>query len=258
MIGSSGTRFRRVAVVSDVHGNPVAMAAVAHEVLAARPDALVFCGDLTWGPIPEETWRVVTELREGLGEPVFFVRGNADRALAELRTGVRNRMPTLRERWILAQHADETLDAIETFSPTITLDVGGLGLTRFCHGSPRSDEELITPGTPKKRMKALLAQIDERVLVSAHTHIQFDRRVVGIRSINPGSVGLPYQGAGGAYWALLGPEVELRRTDYDLGAAVATCRASDDPLAEAIVETLTAPPARAKAIAVAEALRCSG
>jgi predicted phosphodiesterase len=38
--------------MSDVHGNPVAMTAVAREVLASRPDAVVFCGDLTWGPIP--------------------------------------------------------------------------------------------------------------------------------------------------------------------------------------------------------------
>jgi predicted phosphodiesterase len=233
------------------------MEAVAREVLASRPDALVFCGDLTWGPMPEETWRVVRELRDSVGESVFYVRGNAERALAELRTGAQGRRPTVRERWMLARHAEGTLDAFEAFSTTVTLNVMGLGSTRFCHGSPRSDEELITPGTPDERMRALLDQVGERVLVSAHTHVQFDRRVVGIRSINPGSVGMPYQGTAGAYWALLGPDVEHRRTDYDLGAAVAACRASDDPLAEAIVETLTTPPAPAEAIAAAEALRCS-
>jgi predicted phosphodiesterase len=209
------------------------------------------------GADPEETWRVVTELREGVGASVFFIRGNAERALAELRAGTQGRRPTLRERWLLAQHAEETLDALETFSPTITLEIDGLGSTRFCHGSPRSDEELITPATPDKRMKALLDHVDEDVLVSAHAHIQFDRRVVGIRSLNPGGVGMPYEGIGGAYWALLGPDVELRRTDYELEDAIAAYRATDDPLAEAIVETLTAPPAPAEAIAAAEALRCS-
>jgi predicted phosphodiesterase len=186
-----------VAVVSDVYGNPVAMAAVGREVLQARPDALVFCGDLTWGPIPEETWRVVTELRDGVGESVFFVRGNAERALAELRAGARGGRQSVREHWMLDRHAQETLDALERFSPIVTLDIAGLGPTRFCHGSPRSDEELISPGTPDERMRALLEQIDERVLVSGHMHIQFDRRVVGIRSVNPGSVGMPYQGAAG-------------------------------------------------------------
>ncbi len=247
-----------MAVVADVHGNSVAMAAVAREVLASAPDALVFGGDLTWGPMPEETWRIVTELRDSVGGPVFFIRGNAERALAELRAGAPARQSTARERWMLAQHASATLDALGRFCATLTLDIPGLGLTRFCHGSPRSDEELITPRTPADRMRALLEQVDERVLVSAHTHIQFDRRVVGIRSVNPGSVGVPYQGAPGAYWALLGPEVELLRTDYELGAAVAAYRATDDPLADAIVETLLEPPMPAAVIAAAEALACSG
>ena len=250
--------FERVAVVADVQGNAVAMAAVARDVLDLRPDALVFGGDLTWGPLPVETWSFVAELRDQVEAPVFFVRGNAERTLAELRAGTNTRPPTARTRWMVAQHAEETLDVIETFSSTITLDVHGIGRTRFCHGSPRNDEELITPRTPEPRMIALLEQVDEAVLVSAHTQIQFQRRIAGIRSLNPGSVGLPYQGAGGAYWALLGPDVELRRTDYDLKAALAAYRVSDDPLADALIETLLAPPAPAQVIAAAEALECSG
>jgi predicted phosphodiesterase len=234
------------------------MAAVGRGVLAAQPDALVFGGDLTWGPMPEETWHLVTELSDAVGGPVFFVRGNAERALSELRAPAPECRPTSRERWLLAQHSETTLDALESFSPTLTLDVEGLGPTRFCHGSPRCDEELITPATPADRMRALLAEVDEPVLVSAHTHVQFDRRVAGIRSINPGSAGMPYQGAAGAYWALLGPDVELRRTEYDLEAAVAAYRATDDPLAEAMIDTLVAPPTPAEAIAAAEALGCSG
>lgn len=246
-----------MAVVADVHGNAIAMAAVAREVVASRPDGLVFGGDLTTGPLPEETWRVVTELRNRIEKPVFFVRGNAERALAELRCGAQGRRPSPRERWMLAQHGAGMLDVLETFLATVTLDIDGLGPTRFCHGSPRCDEELISPGTPDDRMRALLAQVDERVLVSAHTQIQFDRRVVGIRSISPGSVGMPYQGAGGAYWALLGPDVDFRRTDYDVHGAAAAYRDTDDPLVEAIIGTLLAPPTPAEVIAAAEVLRCS-
>ncbi len=70
----------------------------------------------------------------------------------------------------------------------------GLGPVRFCHGSPRSDEELVTFATPETRIRALMEGVPERVLVSAYTHIQFDREVAGIRSVNPGSVGMPYEG----------------------------------------------------------------
>jgi predicted phosphodiesterase len=258
MPDSGGTRFKRLAVVSDIHGNAVAMAAVARDVLASEPDALVFGGDLTWGPMPEQTWLLAIELQDSLEGPVFFIRGNAERSLAELRNRDQAGQTTARERWMLEQHSAATLDALGTFSSTVTLDVQGLGPTRFCHGSPRSDEELITPRTPDERMTALLEQVDERVLICAHTHIQFDRRVVGIRSINPGSVGMPYETDPGAYWALLGPDVELRRTEYALGAAVSACRASGDPLAEEIAETLLAPPTPDEVIAAAETLRCSG
>jgi len=250
------TRVRRVAVISDVHGNAVAMAAVAEAVLAERPDALVFCGDLTWGSQPEETWSLITSLRERVGVPSFLVRGNAERALAELRAG---REPqTDRERWMLARHSDATLDALAAFETTVGLDVDGLGPTRFCHGSPRSDEELITTRTPEARINALMENVAERVLVSAHTHIQFDRRVAGIRSINAGSVGLPYMGATGAYWALLGPAVDLRRTEYDVAAATAAYRATDDPLAERMVEMLLEAPTLEQVVEHAETLEFSG
>src|SRR5262249_16070514 len=146
--------------------------------------------------------------------------------------------PTDRERWMLAHHRDATLDVLETFETTVGLDVEGLGPTRFCHGSPRSDEELITTRTPEARIDALMANRAERVRARAHTHIQFGRQVAGIRSINAGSVGLPYMGATGAYWALLGPDVNLRRTEYDVDAATAGYRATDDPLAERMVEML--------------------
>jgi hypothetical protein len=78
--------------------------------------------------------------------------------------------------------------------------------------------------------------------------------VAGIRSINPGSVGLPYEGKRGAFWALLGEAVELRRTDYDVDLAVKRFRETSDPPAEAIVELLLDPPTRTRVIAHAEAL----
>jgi predicted phosphodiesterase len=248
-----------VAVAADVHGNAIALAALAEELVAARPDLLVFLGDMTWGPLPEETWSIVRELGESLGVRTLFVRGNAERALCELR---RRRDPPAaspRERWMLAQHADATLDVFEDFVEHLVVDVDGLGQVRFCHGSPRSDEELITPATPERRMRELMADVPEQILVSAHTHIQFDRVVNGVvRSVNPGSVGMPYEGKPGAFWALLGPGVSLRRTEYDLDLAVARYRATSDPLAEAMVATLLEPPAPPEVIAHAEALEFSG
>ena len=251
-------RANRVAVLADVHGNPFALAAVAEEIVVGEPDLVVFAGDLTWGPLPEETWALLLALGDSVGGRTLFVRGNAERALIELRRRNEERELSARERWMLDEHAESTLDTFEEFAEGALVDIEGLGPTRFCHGSPRSDEELITPATPDKRMRELLTGVPERVLVSAHTHIQFDRIAVGVRSLNPGSVGMPYEGDPGAYWALLGPGVELRRAGYDVQKAAARYRETTDPLAEAMIATLLAPPTPAEVIAHAEALEFSG
>jgi diadenosine tetraphosphatase ApaH/serine/threonine PP2A family protein phosphatase len=90
---------------------------------------------------------------------------------------------------------------------------------------------MMTSKTPDERLRELTAGVDARVIVCGHTHMPFDRTVGRVRVINPGSVGMPY-GHPGAYWALLGPEVEFRRTDYDRGAAAARIRRSAWPGAE--------------------------
>ena len=247
----------RVAVLADIHGNAVALAAVIADANELRPDAIIFVGDLTWGPLPEATWALIDEWRSSKTAPIYFVRGNAERALLELRdTGTATATP--RERWLRERHDHHLMTELQAMPSDATLAIEGLGLTRFCHGSPRSDEELITPATGEARFRALSADMTEAILVSAHTHIQFDRMVAGVRSVNAGSVGLPYEGRYGAYWAILGPAVQLRRTEYDIELAVKRFRASADPLAETTIDMLVNPPTPAEAIAHAEALEFSG
>jgi diadenosine tetraphosphatase ApaH/serine/threonine PP2A family protein phosphatase len=69
--------------------------------------------------------------------------------------------------------------------------------------------------------------------------------VAGKRLVNAGSVGMPYEAQPGAYWALFGPDVELRRTDYDLEAGAAAIRATGFPGAEELAaeNVLTIPTA---------------
>jgi putative phosphoesterase len=241
---------QRVAVLSDVHGNAVALEAVLDELAReADVDLVVFGGDLTWGPLPNET----LELVDDLAGSALFIRGNAERALLEP-----SAEPTPRERWLADLHAGRGLAFVASFPEQLVVDVAGLGPVRFCHGSPRSDEELVTHETPETRVEAMTAEIDERVLVTAHTHLQFDRHVAGIRSINAGSVGMPYEGRPGSFWAILGPDVELRRTEYSLELASERYRASGDPLAEEMVELLISPPSREEVVEHAERVEFAG
>ena len=100
----------------------------------------------------------------------------------------------------------------------ISFHVEGVGEVLFCHGSPRSDMEILTVATPEERLREALAGVKEDVVVCGHTHMQFDRVCDGKRVVNAGRVGMPYVDPG-AYWLLLGPTVSLRKTNYDLECA---------------------------------------
>jgi predicted phosphodiesterase len=84
----------------------------------------------------------------------------------------------------------------------------------FCHATPRDDNEILTRVSSEERWAAALAGAGADVVICGHTHVQFDRTIDGIRLVNAGSVGMPYEDEPGAYWAMLGPDVELRRTTY--------------------------------------------
>ena len=88
--------------------------------------------------------------------------------------------------------------------------------------------------------------------MAGHTHVQFDRRVGDRRLVNAGSVGMPYADVPGAYWALLGPRVTLRRTHYDYQEAAAAVRATGIPGRQELAEAILQPPTEEEAVTVFE------
>jgi putative phosphoesterase len=141
-------------------------------------------------------------------------------------------------RWVRGNGDREELgpELLERFEPTVEVD-GVL----FCHGSPRSDEEMITQITPPDRLRPMLAGVRADLVVCGHTHHQFELEVDGTRVVNAGSVGLPYQGDAAAFWLLLDDgNVGLRRTAYDVGPAVELFRAIPQ-LAESVDASLVEP-----------------
>ena len=241
----------RVAAFADVHGNATALAAVLTELEREQPDLIVSCGDLTWGALPHET----VALLEPWRERALFVRGNSERELLE-----RKLTDSEVARWEWERHdGSELRDYLTRTQTQVTVDIDGLGPTLFCHGSPRSDEECVTVVTPAERVGEFTAGVQEGCIVTAHTHMQYERRVGRTRLLNPGSVGLPYEpDPGHAYWALLGPEIELRRTAYDLEAALQRMRAAGMPAFERIEELMRTPPPHAEVIEHAERVVFSG
>jgi putative phosphoesterase len=213
-----------VAALYDVHGNLPALEAVLAEVEAAAPDLIVIGGDVAAGPLPGETLD-----RLGRLPNVRWVMGNADRKLVEaFDAGARpedTEDPIERlDAWCAQRLTREHRDLLASFEPVVHADS-----VLFCHGSPRSDEEMITAVTPPERLAPMLDGVAEAVVVCGHTHHQFDLRAQAKRVLNAGSVGMPYEDEAAAYWLWLGPGPELRRTDYDVAAAAERMRAGGLP-----------------------------
>lgn len=237
----------RVAALYDIHGNLTALEAVLEELDRIGVDRIVIGGDVAYGPQVRGT----LDRLLALGNRAVWIQGNADRELVEFYD--HGAVPPAEDirlaldweaRSIERRHRDFLAD----LPMRRTLEIEGLGPVLFCHGSPRSDEEIITRLTPEARLRDVLTGIQERTVICGHTHVQFDREIGGVRVLNAGSVGLPYD-APGAYWAWLGPRAELRRTPYDREHAVARIRASGHPLSVTFIANLEQPTAAGEASA---------
>jgi predicted phosphodiesterase len=215
----------RVAALYDVHGHLPALEAVLAEPDVAGADLVVVGGDFAGGPMPAET----VDLLRSQSARTRFIRGNAERELwspSPPREG--GPQPEVLA-WTRDRLGEEGIRFLKSLPETLTVPVTGLGHVLFCHGTPRSDEEIVTELTPDERLRDVLSGVEEPVVVCGHTHVQFDRAVGAIRLVNAGSVGMPYEDEPGAYWALLGPEVELRRTPFDADRAAARIAATGYP-----------------------------
>jgi putative phosphoesterase len=232
----------RIAALYDIHGNLPALEAVIADVEGAGGDLVVVGGDVVAGPFPAEC----VDLLAAFGERVAFVRGNADREV--LAGGSDERC------WCLEALGAERARLVEAWPPTVTLEVDGLGSVLFCHATPRSDEEFLTPATPEDAVGEALAGVVEDVVVYGHIHVQYERGSRP-RLVNPGSVGWPHEGRPGAFWAMFGPGVDFRRSEYDVEAAVERIRGSGYAQAEDLADTLLSPPTPEEATRHFEALR---
>jgi putative phosphoesterase len=197
----------RVAALYDIHGNVPALRAALADGTASGVDAIVVGGDVVEGPQPAET----LQLLDAVEIPLIWVRGNCDREPIQ-------RLDERRVEWLKA------------LPQTQALDINGLGSVCFCHGSPRSDEDIVTAVSDVERIAPMLEGVEELTVVSGHTHVQFDRTVAGCRLVNAGSVGMPYQGVSGrAFWSVFGPDVEHRNSSFGASEFAANLRSSGYP-----------------------------
>lgn len=219
----------RLALVSDIHGNVLALEAALAEIEQHAPDRIVILGDLVLnGPRPVESVEKVMQL-EAAG--AYVIAGNTDIAVAD--GDYTAAFPWLDEvpaghraasEWARDVLRDEQLEYLRRLPAERRLSIGD-ELVLACHASPGSQ----TSGLPADLDPAVTVQrvtrTDARVICCGHTHVADVRELGRKLIVNPGSCGYAFDGSPDACWALLtldedeDPEVELFRTAYDAHAA---------------------------------------
>ena len=247
----------RIAVISDIHGNCLALDAVLADLACHPADSIVCLGDaIQGGPQPAE---VVARLRQ-LACPI--VMGNADAwLLTGKETGQeqispeRNRQLEAVRGWSLTRLSTEDQSFIASFQPTVDIPLGTSRSLLCFHGSPASFDDVILPNTPEEEFQQYLGAYTTQILTGGHTHIQHIRRVGDSFYFNPGSVGLAYSHAQGegafhadpwAEYAVLTVEgdhigLEFRRVPFDVVDLVRTYRGSGRPFAEEAIMQYSSP-----------------
>jgi putative phosphoesterase len=221
----------KVAALYDIHGNLPALEAVLQDIRREGVDQIVVGGDVVPGPMSRETLALLLDL----DFPTQFIQGNCEHEVLSQMAGIEtgNLPVQFREsfRWVAQQIPPEYERRMAEWPLTLSLDITGIGAALFCHATPRNNTEVFTRLTPEDRLLPVFENVDAALVVCGHTHMQFDRRIGAIRVVNAGSVGAPY-GVPGAYWLLLGPDVQLRYTSYNVKLAAERIRQTSYPNAD--------------------------
>jgi predicted phosphodiesterase len=231
----------RLAALSDVHGNLLALEAVLADIEAqGTPDTYVVLGDLAaFCPWPGETLARLRALPE-----VLFLQGNTDRYLV---TGRRPQAPPAHSpddwvavpamlaerdanfRWTVERLSYDDYVFLRDLPTRLDLEVPGYGRLVAVHANALDDETSLPPDTPDERLRDYFFDLDARLTLYGHTHRPMDRVVDGggdcCRIVNDGSVGLPLDGDPRPAYALLDFEggecvVTIHRVDYDRQAVI--------------------------------------
>lgn len=237
----------QVALISDIHGNAVALDAVLEDIEREDPDQIVCLGDVAaTGPEPVKAIERVQEL----GCPV--INGNADedwlikKEHPEADQNEDESSPVFEVRdWTAAQLSSEHERFIESFENTVTIDLADDVRLLCYHGTPESPWDIINEDTSIEELDEIVDTTDAEILIGGHNHNQMIRRFREVTFVNSGSVGSPFgtpreyreQNWPWGEWAVVTANhnsisIDLKRTALDVDAMVAAASESELPYSD--------------------------
>lgn len=234
----------RIALISDIHGNLVALDAVLADIKREQVDQIICLGDVaTLGPNPREVLQRVKDLN------CACILGNHDHYLLDpaiLYDYMDAPWFAKSVAWCAEQLHEEDFQFLRTFQPLLEVPLDSIHKLLCFHGSPKSNTDIILAMTPPTNVDELLGGYRASVMVGGHTHMQMMRQHKGTMLINAGSVGMPFEQAlfihapryiPWAEYAIINLKngvmsADLRRVPVDLAAVYQAARSNNFPDAE--------------------------
>lgn len=196
-------------VVSDIHGNNVALEAVLADM--GEVDKLVCLGDIVgYGPAPKQCLKTVREQFDTV------LKGNHDRDVQKT-DPYTNELANAGLAYAREKLSEEEITWLDSLPETQTVEFDGKKIL-LAHSHPTDTDTYVRPGA-FPRLRPYLD--DELGVFIGHTHVQHKALIDGKLIMNPGSVGQPRDGPTTAAYALFDTEtndLELRRVEYDISA----------------------------------------
>lgn len=207
----------RIAVLSDIHGNLPALQAVTDDISQFDVDQVVVNGDvINWGPFNREVMEFV------LARRWTIVRGNNEYYLLDYATP---RQPDGWNSYSMPPWLHEQVRPYERiiagWPDTVQLRYRDAPPIRVFHGYPDYPWDAVHPMTPIDKVQEKFSSIEEKYVITAHSHLWLDDDFHRWHIFNPGTVGAPLDGIHGATYMILDGNAHgwtgiFRRVDYDI------------------------------------------
>lgn len=232
----------RIAIVSDIHGNRTAFEAVLADLRHMSPDLILHGGDLAaGGSSPAEIADRIRDLGWqgvlGNTDEMLFNPASLDEFAGQSPEKLQPLFAVIGEMAAWAREAlgEERLESLKGLPRVLIHD-----LVALVHASPESAWRAPAPEVSDAELAATYAPLGRPIVVYAHIHRSFIRRLTGMTVINTGSVSLSYDGDPRAsYLVLDGPEPVIRRVEYDVDAESQVLADCGLPHREWVARTLT-------------------
>ena len=230
----------RIAIISDIHGNQVALEAVLQDFHhQPNVDQMVIAGDLCLnGPCPRE----VIETVQGLN--CVVLQGNVD---LEVVTQAPDKGEKKRNTaaWTREQIGQSGIDYLASLPHSHRIANSQGNDLLVVHANPLNLEDAIFPNAPDSTLEYLLGGLDDDIgaVAFGHLHIAYTRKWRHLFLVDVGSCGLPRDEDLRASYAILSWQArswvaEIRRVAYDVQAVVKQIKSSGIPNVEKRVKTL--------------------